>query len=50
MVLGGFVLVMVARDWGNGLGAVRRAVERNPGSGFVVKAKTSSDSECLVSW
>ncbi len=31
----GFVLVMVARDYRAGLDAVRRAVERNPGSGFV---------------
>ena len=33
--LAGFVLVMVARDYRAGLDAVRRAVERNPGSGFV---------------
>jgi len=35
MVLAGFVLIMVARDYRAGLDAVRRAVERNPGSGFV---------------
>jgi len=35
VVLSGFVLVMVARDYRAGLDAVRRAVERNPGSGFV---------------
>jgi adenylate cyclase len=35
VVLAGFVLVMVARDYRAGLDAVRRAVERNPGSGFV---------------
>ena len=35
VVLAGFVLVMVARDHRAGLDAVRRAVERNPGSGFV---------------
>jgi adenylate cyclase len=31
----GFVLVMVARDYDAGLDALRRALERNPGSGFV---------------
>ena len=35
LVLAGFVLVMVARDYGAGLDTVRRAVARNPGSGFV---------------
>ncbi len=35
LVLAGFVLVMVARDYGAGLDTVRRAVERNPGAGFV---------------
>ena len=35
VVLAGFVLVMVARDHRAGLDAVRRALERNPGSGFV---------------
>jgi adenylate cyclase len=35
VVLAGFVLVMVARDYRTGLDAVRRALERNPGSGFV---------------
>ena len=35
LVCAGFVLVMVARDYGTGLDAVRRAVERNPGAGFV---------------
>lgn len=35
VVLGGFVLVMVGRDYATGLDAVRRAVEQNPGSGFV---------------
>ena len=35
VVLGGFVLVMVGRDYATGLDAVRRAVEHNPGSGFV---------------
>jgi adenylate cyclase len=34
LVLAGFVLVMVARDYGAGLDTVRRAVARNPGSGF----------------
>jgi tetratricopeptide (TPR) repeat protein len=34
-VLGGFVLVMVGRDYNAGLDAVRRAVDQNPGSGFV---------------
>jgi adenylate cyclase len=31
----GFVLVMVARDYDAGLDAIRRALELNPGSGFV---------------
>jgi adenylate cyclase len=31
----GFVLVMVARDYDTGLHAARRALELNPGSGFV---------------
>ena len=35
VVLGGFVLVMVGKDYSTGLSAVRRAVDRNPGSGFV---------------
>lgn len=35
MVLGGFVLVAVGRDYGPGLEAVRHAIEQNPGSGFV---------------
>ncbi len=35
VVLAGFVLVMVGRDYTAGLDDVRRAVERNPGSGFV---------------
>ena len=35
VVLGGFVLVMTRVDYGAGLNAVRRAVEQNPGSGFV---------------
>jgi adenylate cyclase len=35
VVLAGFVLVMVARDYRAGLDAIRRALERNPGSGFV---------------
>jgi adenylate cyclase len=35
VVLAGFVLVMVARDYRAGLDAVRRALERNPGSCFV---------------
>jgi adenylate cyclase len=35
LVVAGFVLVMVARDYRDGLDAVRRALERNPGSGFV---------------
>jgi len=35
VVLAGFVLIMVARDYRAGLDAVRRALERNPGSGFV---------------
>lgn len=33
--LAGFALVMAGRDYGAGLDAVRRAVGRNPGSGFV---------------
>jgi adenylate cyclase len=36
LVVAGFVLVMVARDYDNGLDAVRRALELNPGAGFVV--------------
>jgi TolB-like protein/Tfp pilus assembly protein PilF len=35
LVVAGFVLVMVARDYDTGLDAVRRALELNPGSGFV---------------
>ncbi|MBT8352893.1 MAG: adenylate/guanylate cyclase domain-containing protein [Desulfofustis sp.] len=35
IVLAGFVLVMVGRDYTAGLDGVHRAVERNPGSGFV---------------
>lgn len=35
LVLAGFALVMVGRDYGTGLDAVGRALERNPGSGFV---------------
>jgi hypothetical protein len=35
LVIGGFVLVMVARDYDAGLDAVRRAIALNPGSGFV---------------
>jgi adenylate cyclase len=35
LVVGGFVLVMVARDYDAGLDAVRRALALNPGSGFV---------------
>ncbi len=35
VVLGGFTLVMLREDYLTGLGAVRRAVELNPGSGFV---------------
>ena len=35
LVIAGFVLVMVARDYRDGLDAVRRGLERNPGSGFV---------------
>ena len=35
LVCAGFVLVMVARDYAIGLDVVRRAVERNPGAGFV---------------
>jgi len=36
LVVGGFVLVMVARDYEAGLEAVRRALALNPGAGFVV--------------
>jgi adenylate cyclase len=36
LVTAGFVLVMVARDYDTGLDAVRRALELNPGAGFVV--------------
>jgi TolB-like protein len=35
LVLAGFVLVAVGRDYGAGLEAARRAVEQNPGSSFV---------------
>jgi len=35
LIAAGFVLVMVARDYDTGLDAVRRALELNPGSGFV---------------
>ncbi len=35
LVIAGFVLVMVARDYDTGLDAVRRALALNPGSGFV---------------
>jgi TolB-like protein/class 3 adenylate cyclase/Tfp pilus assembly protein PilF len=35
LVLAGFVLYMVGRDYTTGLDAVGRAVERNPGAGFV---------------
>jgi tetratricopeptide (TPR) repeat protein len=35
LVTAGFVLVMVGRDYDAGLDAVRRALQRNPGSGFV---------------
>jgi tetratricopeptide (TPR) repeat protein len=35
LVAAGFVLTMVARDYDTGLDAVRRALELNPGSGFV---------------
>ncbi len=35
LVAAGFVMVMIARDYDTGLDAVRRALELNPGSGFV---------------
>ncbi|MFI5011008.1 MAG: adenylate/guanylate cyclase domain-containing protein [Hyphomicrobiales bacterium] len=35
LVIAGFVLVMVGRDYDTGLDAVRRALELNPGSGLV---------------
>jgi adenylate cyclase len=35
LATGGFTLVMVARDYDNGLDALRRALARNPGSGFI---------------
>ena len=35
LAVAGFVLVLVAGDYGHGLGAVQRAVEKNPGSGLV---------------
>ncbi len=35
LALAGFALVMVGREYGAGLDTVRRAVEQNPGSGFV---------------
>ena len=35
VVIASFVLVMAGRDYGAGLDGVRRAVERNPGSGHV---------------
>lgn len=35
MALGGFALVLVGRDYAAGMDAVRHAIERNPGSGFV---------------
>lgn len=35
LVVASFVLVMAGRDYSAGLAGVRRAVERNPGSGYV---------------
>jgi adenylate cyclase len=35
VVIAGFVLTMVARDYAAGLDAARRSIEKNPGSGFV---------------
>lgn len=35
VVLGGFTLVMLRADYLAGMGAVRRAIDLNPGSGFV---------------
>ncbi len=35
LATGGFTLVMVARDYDSGLDALRRAVAKNPGSGFI---------------
>jgi len=35
LATGGFTLVMVARDYDNGLDALRRALAKNPGSGFI---------------
>jgi tetratricopeptide (TPR) repeat protein len=35
LATGGFTLLMVARDYDNGLDALRRALARNPGSGFI---------------
>jgi TolB-like protein/class 3 adenylate cyclase len=35
IVVAGFVLIMVARDYAAGLDAARRLLEKNPGSGFV---------------
>lgn len=35
VVLGGFVLVMLGADYSAGLSALRRALEMNPGSGFI---------------
>lgn len=38
----GFVLVMVARDYDTGLDAVRRALELNPGAGFVAMLSSAA--------
>jgi adenylate cyclase len=35
LATGGFTLLMVGRDYDNGLDALRRALARNPGSGFI---------------
>lgn len=42
LVAAGFVLVMVGRDYDAGLDAVRRALELNPGSGFVVMLSSAA--------
>lgn len=42
LVTAGFVLVMVARDYDAGLDAARRALELNPGSGFVAMLSSAA--------
>jgi adenylate cyclase len=42
LVVAGFVLVMVARDYDSGLDAVRRALKLNPGAGFVAHLSSAA--------